>query len=234
MEHPSGAERDSTWRPDWITFDDIGNEKVVIDDYDSPYIGADVTFHNDDNNAVAPKVIDVPLPFVDDSHLAWLEVVAVRTYEVALEEKADSNATCLTVTYGFNEQFQVTEGLQYSEAVNVQVSEKISGKVADIGVEVGAAGGITVTLSSTLSTTHSQTDTLSTALPPCYGISIYKVYKVHEVQVDYVFMNDTVLGGMYGFWPESGRATLTSTDYVGLRAKTSATPILCPSPSPTS
>jgi hypothetical protein len=173
------------------------------------------------------------VPFVDDSHLAWLEVVAVRTYEVAEEERSDSNPTCLTTTYGFNEQFQVTEGLQFSEAINVQVSEKISGKVSDIGVEVGAAGGITVTLSSTLSTTHTETDTLSVALPPCYGISIYKVYKVHEVQVDYVFMSDTVVGGMYGFWPEYGRVTLTSTDYVGLRAKTSATPSPSPSPSPT-
>lgn len=205
------------WRPAWHSLNDLEQEGLIIDDYDSPYAAWGSRFnYTDDNRMVVPRTADYPV--VDDSHFAWLEVVGFRSYYVGtlLENKA--NLVPEETQYEWTQTVTVVSGTTVTSAITTSVGVELGGQFDAIGTKLQASteGSLTVSTETQRSETVTMRDI--ERVPPCSTVGLYKMSRVVEVLVDYVYMTDTVTGLAYGFDREFGRATIRSETPAGHRA----------------
>lgn len=213
----NGAVRAMTWRPAWTAIGDAANVGLYIDDFDSPYISPATRYtYTDDNNKIAPKVVDVG--FQDDTHFAWLEAVGYRSYYVATHLAMLANTTPVPEALEWSESVSITTGTSITNTVSIQIGAEFGAELEGIAAKVQAVTSGSITVNEHLESTESRTIKVMENVPACSVVGLYKLTLVTEVQWDYAMMYDTVLGPMYGFEREMGRFVATSKFDAGHRA----------------
>ncbi len=198
--------------------DDLAHQGLVVDDFDSPYISpSSWQNYNDDNNMIAPRFVDTG--FVDDSHFAWIEIVGYRSYYVGTLIENFANVTTVTDSFDYEKSITVTIGSTITNTVTVQVGVEMGAELDGIGAKLQSLTGGSLAISNQLQTTTSEVLKTHVTVPDCSTVGLYKMIRVVELQVDYAFMEDTVLGVMYGYERETGRSIIRSLTDAGHRTE---------------
>jgi len=214
----SGVVHRGNWRPAWTPLDDLAHQGIVIDDFDSPYIApGNWQAYNDDENKVAPKFIDVS--FVDDSHFAWLEIVGYRSYFVGTSVENVANLTPVANGFHWQETVSVTNGTTITNTVTAQVGFEMGAELEGIGTKLQGLTSGSISISNQALTTTTIQMTIDETIPACSVVGLYAMTRVVELQVDYAFMDDTVLGPMYGYMREMGRGIVRTVTAAGHRTE---------------
>jgi hypothetical protein len=219
-----------SWRPAWTTLDDLANEGLIIDDFNSPYVAiGNVGAYTDDNSKVAPNFVDAP--FVDDSHFAWLEIVGYRTYYVGTLVTQFANSTPIAQNTTWEQTVSYTVGSTVTNTITAQVGAELGAELEGVGSKLQGMTAAGLSISTQQQSTIQEHFTENIEVPACSVVGLYAMTKVVEVQVDYAYMDDTVLGPMYGYTREMGRGVIRSTTNQGYRAmQRSGTIFVVPAP----
>lgn len=206
--------------PEWQWLDDRANEGVVISDRIFPYssFGTPIS-SNDDTGYVYPIKIDYPL--IDDSHLAWLEVVGVRRYSVADRLRSWSNDSPDEMTPNERVVATIKKGLTTTRGFSVEIGREFAIEAEKVTNKVSGKYGYTFSQASMSELAITTETSVGMKVRPCTALSFYNVQLVTEVMVDYVYMQDVVGGELFGFTPVAGRTVITFNDSTGTRTSTS-------------
>jgi hypothetical protein len=204
-------------RPDFLTLNDHNNEGVLIGrEMDNLWrVAKDQPF---DEHVDTPTPAKADAYFSNDSHFAWLEITSLRAYNryVRLDGMTESNMG--THPSGISMEYSRTGSSTwtYSNSLGLSLSEEVSAKAAEIGASLSKSLQTDVSVSKTVEGSVTVAKTFSHTVSPCDVLSIYDSYLIVEMKVDYIYLEDTVNGGLQGFTVKRGSETLTSTLYAGV------------------
>lgn len=195
---------------------------------------------DESNDVMAPVHADNW--FLDDTYYAWLEVVAVRTYTRydLIAGATLSNATTEPLSQTLTLSQTKTSGWTVGAGLTSTTAHEVVGNTGAISAKASNALQKQINVATSVQTSQSVTKATSITAPPCSVVSLYQMYDVVEVQIDYVQWVDSALGWAGGFTPVRGTFLATSlvdlghhTEQAGPQSGIAPAPMPAPIPGPT-
>lgn len=197
--------------PAYVWLNDQINEGLLIgQELEGLSMSINGEHYDESSGLVLPLYRDVP--FFDNTYYAWFEIVGVRTYKQyeLVAGASVANPTTVPVTTVVNATISERTGWSVGGTIGGSGSREVVGNAVVAQGKLGRAlnGSVNLAADAEQTTTKGVSTTLT--VPPCSVVSLYQVYDVVELQVDYIRYRDDGFGIVNGYTIERGRLTATS------------------------
>ncbi len=203
--------------PKFTPYDDGNNQGVVIGS-DMDGLTRFILERPFDEANDLPVIVKPDSWFFDDSYLAWAEIVSARTYTqyVQIAGATLSNATKSPAALKMGVSTTATNTWTQDGSIGFSIGREMGASAELIEGSVNQTLNTNVSVSKSESSSTTYTKNIEYTVSPCDVVTLYHSYRVVELQIDYIYLEDTAFGDFHGYEIKRGTGFVISTVYAGV------------------